>query len=330
MSNNYKDVKAGAVVPLQNNGIGATAQKYQNYFFLIPIISSLLAIAALLLWGLHAGIDLKGGSLLQIKYPDGRPDQALLQTKVNSLNYGEIRIQPSNENEYILRQRDLTNIEKNSLQEAVNSFGKAEEVQFNSVGPSIGAELMQKAWWAIAMITLLTIAFIAFAFRGVSDPVSSWKYGVVAIITLLHDILIPTGLFAYLGHVDNAEVGALFIVALLTILGISINDTIVVFDRIRENLNLNIAKHVTNEPFGNLVWRSIVQTLTRSLNTSLTVIVMLAALFWYGPESTQDFALTLIVGMIAGTYSSILVASPLLILIEKRQKPKVVAVEAKK
>ncbi len=295
-------------------------QKYQNYFFIIPIVSSLLAVSAILIWGLQPGIDLKGGSLLQVKYPDGRPELQVVQEKVDALDYGEIRIQPSNKNDFILRQRDLKPDEKAALSNELASFGKIEEVQYNSVGPSIGAELMQKAWWAITMITLLTIAFIAFAFRGISVPVASWKYGVVAIITLLHDILIPTGLFAYLGYVRDAEVGALFIVALLTILGISINDTIVVFDRIRENLNLNIvAKKL--EPFGNLVWRSITQTLTRSLNTSVTVIVMLAALFWVGPESTQDFALTLIVGMVAGTYSSILVASPLLILIEKRQKP---------
>ena len=295
-------------------------QKYQNYFFIIPIASSLLAIMAIMIWGLQPGIDLKGGSLLQVKYPDGRPALEMVQAKVNTLEFGEIRIQPSNESDYILRQRDLKPDEKNKLDETLSSFGKIEEVQFNSVGPSIGAELMQKAWWAIGMITLLTIAFIAFAFRGISVPVASWKYGVVAIITLLHDILIPTGLFAYLGYARNAEVGALFIVALLTILGISINDTIVVFDRIRENLNLNIAAKKV-EAFGDLVWRSITQTLTRSINTSVTVIVMLVALYWVGPESTQDFALTLIVGMIAGTYSSILVASPLLILIEKRQKP---------
>lgn len=299
---------------------GSSLQKYQNYFFIIPIASSILAIMAIAIWGLQPGIDLKGGSLLQIKYPDGRPALEEVQSKVDALDYGEVRIQPSNENDFILRQRDLKPEEKTALSGELSSFGTIEEVQYNSVGPSIGAELMQKAWWAIVMITLLTIAFIAFAFRGISIPVASWKYGVVAIITLLHDILIPTGLFAYLGHTRDAEVGALFIVALLTILGISINDTIVVFDRIRENLNLNIAAKKV-EAFNNLVWRSITQTLTRSINTSVTVIVMLVALYWVGPESTQDFALTLIVGMIAGTYSSILVASPLLILIEKRQKP---------
>lgn len=295
-------------------------QKFQNYFFVLPALASVIAIFAIAFFGLRVGIDLKGGSLLQVTYPDGRPELALLQEKVNTLDYGEVRIQPSNEKDFILRQRNLTQPEKEALDDVLATFGKVEEVQFNSVGPSIGAELMQKAKWAIGAITLLTILFIAFAFRGVSVPVASWKYGVVAIVTLLHDILIPIGLFAYLGYARDAEVGALFIVALLTILGISINDTIVVFDRIRENLNRNIVKNI-REPFGDVVWRSITQTLTRSINTSVTVILVLFALFFVGPVSTKDFALTLIVGMVAGTYSSIFLASPLLILVEKYQKP---------
>lgn len=294
-------------------------QKFQNYFFIIPGLFTVLAIVALALWGLKPGIDLMGGSILQVTYPDGRPSLEEVQVTVDMLEYGEIRIQPSNEKDFILRQRELKSEEKKALDEALSSFGKIEEVQYNSVGPSIGAELMQKAWWAIGMITVLTILFIAFAFRGVSVPVASWKYGVVAIVTLLHDILIPTGLFAYLGHAHGSEVGALFIVALLTILGISINDTIVVFDRIRENLNLDLKKK-KKETFTDIVWKSITQTLTRSINTSVTVIVVLLALFFVGPDSTKDFALTLIVGMVAGTYSSILLASPLLIVIEKFQK----------
>jgi preprotein translocase subunit SecF len=301
-------------------------QKFQNYFFALPAAFSIVALVAIVLWGLQIGIDLKGGSLVQVTYPDGRPEQSLVQEKVNELGYGEVRVQPSNERDYILRQRELTVAEKNALDEKLATLGAVEEVQFNSVGPSIGAELMAKAWWAIGIITLLAIAFIAFAFRGVSKPVASWKYGVVAIVTLMHDILIPVGLFAYLGHARGAEVGVFFIVALLTILGISINDTIVVFDRIRENLGLNI-KSGKKEEFADVVWRSIMQTFTRSVNTSVTVIVVLLALFFVGPDSTKDFALTLIVGMVAGTYSSIFLASPLLVLLEKYQKPEVVEVK---
>jgi preprotein translocase subunit SecF len=186
------------------------------------------------------------------------------------------------------------------------------EDQFTTVGPTLGAELLRKAWIALGLVMLCIILFIAFAFRHVSKPVASWKYGVVAIVTLLHDVLIPAGLFAFLGFYDGAEIDSLFIVALLTILGISINDTIVVFDRIRENLRLNEERH-KQETFESVVGRSIKQTLSRSLNTSLTVIIVLFSLFLVGPVSTKDFALTLIVGMVAGTYSSIFLAAPLLV-----------------
>lgn len=292
---------------------------FQNYFFILPAVAVALSIAALAIWGLQLGIDLKGGSLLQVTYPEGRPALTLVEEKVSTLGYGEIRIQAANENDYVLRLRDLSVEEKRALDEALVATGAVEEVQFTTIGPSIGAELMQKAWWAIGLVVITTIIFIAFAFRGVSVPVASWKYGVVAIITLVHDVLIPAGLFAFLGYVRGAEVGALFIVALLTILGISINDTIVIFDRIRENLKRNMdAKKV--EPYAEVVWRSVTQTLARSFNTSFTVIIVLLSLFFIGPDSTKDLALTLIVGMVAGAYSSIFLASPLLVLIEKHQK----------
>lgn len=294
-------------------------ERFKHYFFILPGIASVLAIAAILMWGLKPGIDLKGGSILEVAYPDGRPEVSEIQDKLKVLNLGEVRIQPAGENEFVMRQRSLTQSEKESLDTILSEFGTVEEVQYNSVGPSIGEELMRKAWWAISLVSLCTIIFIAFAFRGVSKPVSAWKYGVVAIVTLLHDILVPTGYFAYLGHTRDAEVGVLFIVALLTILGISINDTIVVFDRIRENLRLNEEKRQSQE-FSFVVWKSIKQTMARSINTSVTVIVMLVALFVAGPESTKDFSLTLIIGMIAGTYSSIFLASPILVLIADYEK----------
>jgi preprotein translocase subunit SecF len=289
----------------------------QHLFFILPGVSILLSIAAILTWGLKPGIDLAGGSMLQVAYTE-RPAIEEVNVKLATLNYGEIRVQPSGENDFILRQKELAPEEKDALMEALGSFGEVSEVQFNSVGPSIGEEIVQKSWWAIALVSLSIIAFIAFAFRHVSEPVASWKYGVVAIVTLLHDILIPTGLFAYLGYARGAEVGVFFIVAILTTLGVSINDTIVVFDRIRENLRLNEEKRRT-EVFGDVVWRSIVQTMTRSINTSLTVVIMLVALFVLGPDSTKDFSLTLIVGMIAGTYSSVLLASPMLVQLERWQ-----------
>ena len=285
----------------------------QNYFFILPAALSVLAIIAIFTWGLKPGIDLIGGSLLQVSYSNERPDAETVRTLVSELDYGQILVQPTGEKDYLLRQRALSLEEKNALVGTLGEKGEVHEVQFNSIGPSIGAELVKKAWTAIVLVTLSIIAFIAFAFRKVSKPIASWKYGVVAIVTLLHDILIPLGLFAYLGYVRVAELDALFIVALLTILGISINDTIVVFDRIRENLRRNEESN-RHESFKEVVSRSISQTIVRSINTSVTVIIVLFALFYLGPAATQDFALTLIVGMIAGTYSSIFLASPLLVV----------------
>lgn len=293
--------------------------KNLKFFFILPATLSFLAIIAIGLWGLKPGIDLAGGSLLQVSYPNGRPTADQIHAVVANIKIGEVRVQPTGDKGFILRQRDLSNDEKISLESALGKLGTIHEDQFTSVGPTLGAELVQKAWIAITLVVTCIILFIAFAFRGVSKPVASWKYGVVAIVTLLHDILIPVGLFALLGHITGVEVDALFIVALLTILGISINDTIVVFDRIRENLRLN-EEHHKREQYDEVVGRSIMQTLARSINTSLTVIIVLAAMYFVGPTATQYFALTLIVGMIAGTYSSIFLAAPLLVVWERFQK----------
>ena len=290
--------------------------RYQTQLILLPLFASIISIVAIITWGFALGIDLKGGSLLEVRYANGRPTVEAVHAAVAPLNFGEVRVQPSGDKNFMLRARDLKPDDKSKL---LSVLPGAEEVQFNSVGPSIGAEIMQKAWWAIGLVILSIILFVAFAFRHVSKPVASWKYGVVVIITLVHDILIPAGLFAYLGHTRGAEVDVLFIVALLTILGISVNDTIVVFDRIRENLRINIDKH-RKEDFSEVVAHSTMQTLARSVNTSMTVIIVLLVLFFIGPVATKDFSLTLIVGMIAGTYSSIFLASPLLVLIGRYQK----------
>lgn len=163
---------------------------------------------------------------------------------------------------------------------------------------------------------LCILLFIAFAFRKVSKPVSSWVYGLVAIVTLIHDVIVPVGFFAALGHFTGAQVDTLFVTAILTVLGFSIHDTIVVFDRTRENLRLN-QEHSRKEPFEETAGRSLNQTLVRSINTSLTVVITLLVLYVFGPESTADFALTLLVGIVAGTFSSIALATPLLVVIEK-------------
>lgn len=291
-------------------------KKHSVTFLLLPALLSVLSIGAILAWGLKPSIDLAGGSLLQVSYANGRPPAEQVQTLMDQFHFGEVRVQPSGDNAYILRMPSLTNDQKNQVEAVLGGLGAVHEDQYTSIGPSIGTETLHKGLIAIAVVLVLIILFIAFAFRQVSEPVASWKYGIVAVITLFHDILIPTGLFALLGAVRGAEVDSLFIVGLLTVLGISINDTIVVFDRIRENLRRNAEGH-RREEFAETVGRSTMQTLARSINTSLTVVIVLAALYFFGPAATQNFSLTLIVGMIAGTYSSILLASPLLVLWER-------------
>lgn len=294
--------------------------KYEKYLLIVPAVVSVIALLALGMWGLKPGIDLSGGSLLQVSYTTARPAVADVQKAVDGLGIGEVRIQPTGDTGFILRERSLSNDEKNTLETSLQTFGPIHEDQFNSVGPILGQELLHKGLVALGLVAFCIILFIAFAFRGVSKPIASWKYGIVAIITLVHDILIPVGLFAVLGHVKGSEVDSLFIVALLTLLGVSINNTIVVFDRVRENLRRNEEYH-KKEAFDQVVGRSIMQTLARSINTSFTVIIVLVALYALGPAATRDFALTLIVGMIAGAYSSVFLASPLLMLWEKWQGP---------
>lgn len=181
------------------------------------------------------------------------------------------------------------------------------ELRFDSIGASAGQELRAKSYKAILYVVIAIIFYVAWAFRKVSRPVSSWKYGVVAVIALIHDISITIGVFVFLGHFFGAEVNTSFIAALLTILGYSVNDTIVVFDRIRENL------HRYHENFDETVNDSINETIVRSLNTSLTTIIALLAVYFFGGETIKDFALALIVGITFGTYSSIFIASPLLV-----------------
>ncbi|MEK9179906.1 MAG: protein translocase subunit SecF [Patescibacteria group bacterium] len=194
-------------------------------------------------------------------------------------------------------------------------FSGFEELGFQSIGPSVGAELRNNAIWAIALVLVGISLYIAFAFRKASKPVSSWKYGWVALITLLHDVAIPAGMLALLGYFMHVEIDTNFIVALLVVMGFSVHDTIVVFDRVRENLLLSRVKL----NFEKTVNDSVNQTMARSINTSLTLILVLIALLFAGPEGLRYFILTLLVGTSVGVYSSIFVASPLLVVFGGKQ-----------
>ncbi|MDD5068466.1 MAG: protein translocase subunit SecF [Candidatus Pacebacteria bacterium] len=292
---------------------------------LFAIIGTLIVLSLLSFfgWGLHFGIEYTGGSLLEVNYPGGRPDTTVVQSELAPLNLGNYLLQPTGDSSYVLKTGELSETQHEAVKNALSQGGKVtiEEKNFTSIGPVVGSELKRKAIIAIVLVILCIVLFIAFAFRKVSEPVSSWKYGVVAVITLMHDIAIPAGVYGLLVHFHGAQIDILFTTALLAVLGISINDTIVVFDRIRENLRLN-REGRGKEPFDQIVGRSLKQTYLRSFNTSFTVILVLFSLFLLGGETTKNFALTLLVGMVAGTYSSIFFASPLLVTLWKAQDKK--------
>ncbi len=289
--------------------------KNRKIFFIISAVLVSAAIFSIATFGLNLGIDFKGGSILEVSYSDDRPELAVVNERIASSVLGQVIVQPTGKSGFIIRTEGSGEENRQALLSALSLGGelKIKEERFNAVGPTIGAELRSKAWIAIATVVIAIILFIAFVFRHVSEQVSSWKYGVIAIVALAHDIIIPTGIFAYLGY----EIDSLFVIALLAILGLSINDTIVVFDRIRENLKNKISKD-----FGEVVGKSLQQTFTRSINTSLTTLFVLLTLYFIGPESTQNFALALALGIFFGTYSSIFLASPLLVAMEKWRKKK--------
>ena len=296
--------------------------KHKKIFISISAILVILSFISLFIFGLKIGIDFKGGALTEVSYKIERPAQSALEKTLSNLGFGSVLLQPTGDLGYIVKTRDLNDSEHALLLKTLSGDNKdaLTEMSFNSIGPSVGAELTRKAILAIILISLAIICFIAFAFRKVSRPVSSWKYGIIAIVTLLHDVVIPIGLFVILSHYFGAEVDTLFVVAVLTILGLSVSDTIVIFDRIRENLrNQNSIAKVN---FGEVVGKSLEQSYIRSICTSSTVILVLLSLFFFGPVSTKYFALMLTAGMFFGTYSSIFLASPLLVLLEEWQKNK--------
>ena len=289
---------------------------YRKFFYALSGLLVLASIVAISVWGLNPGIDFKGGAILEVEYTDARPNQTSLTNAVAPLAL-DASIRATGDKGYIIRMKDIDNDQKNSLTAVLGTFGSSTEKMFDSVGPVLGVEALRKS--AVSIILVI-------AFRKVSHPISSWKYGIVAIIALVHDVIIPTGAFAILGHFAGYEVDTLFVTAILVVLGFSVHDTIVVFDRVRENLGHAKA----NKPFSEIVGESISQTFTRSINTSLTTLLALIVLYFIGGESTQHLSLALIIGIIAGTYSSIFLGSPLLVTIWKWQEKRIEKMRGKR
>ncbi len=302
--------------------------KHKNIFLTISAILIVASLTPIFLYGLNLGTDFKGGTIIEVSYSQTVPTKDEVSLSVNRAGIDSSVIQTAGSNGYLIKTKPLTEDQRvtllSSLEKATASssptLGTTANFQvkrFSSIGPSVGAELANKGIVALISVAFLVILFVAFAFRHVSRPVKSWKFGSVAVLALIHDITIPLGVFAYLGHFYGTEIDSLFLTALLTIMALSVSDTIVVFDRIRENL-----KNKLGNSFEETVGISIDETIVRSLITSLTIIFVLLVLLFFGSSSTRDFALVLTIGMFFGTYSSIFVASPLLVVAYHWQEKK--------
>ncbi len=291
----------------------------KKYFFLtISALLVIASVASIATYGFKEGIDFAGGTSWQVRLKERPAAEAVSATLMQEFELQEvIAIEEPASKSIILRLPEL-NEELHAKYRATleKEFGAVEELGYETIGPAIGNELRGKAIWAFLTVLLTISLYIAFAFRHVSRPVSSWKYGLVTLATLFHDAVIPLGILAYLGHAKGVEINTNIVVAILVIIGFSVHDTIVVFDRIRENLR---TEKNPSSGFPALVNRSMNQTIIRSINTSLTLVLTLVALILFGSSNLFYFVLTILIGVVAGVYSSIFVASPLLVLWNKER-----------
>ncbi|OGC75708.1 protein-export membrane protein SecF [candidate division WWE3 bacterium RIFOXYD2_FULL_43_10] len=286
--------------------------KYKIWYLVFSAVIILPGIVALLVWGLNMSVDFTGGSVFRYEFESSiNPDD--LKKVYSEKNIDVEAVVPESGNKYSIRTKPVEPQRNNEIKEAVSAvFPNSKQLSFETVGPSIGAETTRSAFVALSWAVMGIMAYIAFAFRNVPKPYSSFRFGVSAVVAMLHDAFVLVGLFAILGHFKNVEVDGLFITAVLTVLGFSVHDTIVVFDRIRENLG-KLPKTMNFEDVTNY---SVAETLSRSVATSLTVIFTLTALYVLGGDTIKMFVLAMLVGIVSGTYSSIFNASPILVIWE--------------
>lgn len=285
------------------------AQK-SNFFIISTIVVVITSIVLFFTFGLKAGIDFTGGSLMEVTFAEERPENSQIEEALLAQEVEVSQIKTAGESDSILRMKEISEIKHQEVLAALNeNFGAVTENRFESIGPVLGEELKNKAFVAIGLVLLAIVLYLSYAFRKVSKEIAPWKLGVSAIIALIHDIAVIVGVFVLLGKFAGVEVDALFVTALLTVLGFSVHDTIVVFDRIR----FNLTKKTNRASFVETINNSVLETIVRSINTSSTTLFVLVCLYLFGGESIQWFVFALGVGVIAGTYSSIFVASPMLV-----------------
>lgn len=289
---------------------------HRPLFFWITGTILAAAVGAILVFGLPLGIDFTGWSLMQVDYPNGRPALADIQKQAATVPVGAVSVRSFGESTVSIRTRSMTPAEHEDMLSAISSLGATTELAYTSVGPALGSQFTNKALWAIFAVVLVIVLYIAFAFRKISRPVPSWGYGLTVVAMLAIDLIVPAGFYAAYARFTGAEVDSLFVVALLALLGYCVNDVIVIFDRIREHLGRN-EKTGLRESFEETIGKSINETMTRSINTALTVALALIVLIFLGAPATRNFALVMLVGIIAGTFSSICRSAPLLIPIAR-------------
>lgn len=279
--------------------------KFKIWYFVFSIALILPGLYFLITFGFQPGIDFTGGTLLEYRFAK----------EINIENLKQFgQVSKSSDREYIIKTKPLESSEIQKIKQTlIQKFGEVEEKRVESIGPILGLELQQKAILALAFTSLVIILYISFSFRKVPKPFSSFRFGICAIVALLHDVIMVLGFFAIFGKFFGVEVDSLFVTALLTIIGFSVHDTIVVFDRIRENSIKYISKN-----FIEIANISVIQTLGRSLTTSLTVVFVLLAMLLFGGETLRWFIVALLIGIISGTYSSIFNATALLVWWEEK------------
>lgn len=282
--------------------------KYSFIYYIVSVALVVASLACLLMFGLKFGIEFVGGSSMEIEFASQRPSNEDIQKALAQFNLGDITIKPTGSNGAVLQFKGVDEATHQKILAEVSKLSSASEKSFQYIGPSVGQELRNKTELSIVLALLAITIYIAFAFRKVSKPVSSWKYGITSLLALFHDILVPLGVFAILGRLYNIEITIPIVAALLTVLGFSVHDTIVIFDRIRENI---LRKGMGQ--FEETVNWSLNQTLGRSLSTVFSTLIVLISIYFFGGETLKYFALSLIIGITSGAYSSIFIASPLLV-----------------
>ena len=282
--------------------------KHKRIYFTFSIILILVSALALTIYGLEWGIDFTGGSILELNYKEGRPSISEVKESLNDFDLGDARVQFSGDEGIMIRTKDISEEVHQQVISKLREGGSLEELKFEKIGPIMGKELKQKTTLVAILSIIAILLYITIAFGRVSRPIASWQYGIASLIALSHDVLIPLGMFAVLGRLYDVQITIPVITALLTVIGYSINNTVVVFDRVRENLIRD-----RKSDFRDIVDKSLNETLTRSLNTSLTTLFVLFAIYFFGGETLRYFSLALITGLICGTYSSLFLAAPLLV-----------------